>query len=104
MTMSTSTGAKSGICFTKMKITRQQLRKIICEVTAAEKNSQGIGVEALKAFLLDDLFPKEKQLSIKDALEQSEGAGFDSEDAKTALEEMIETGELKEKDGKLELA
>ena len=43
-------------------------------------------------------------MSIEDAIEQSEGSGFDSEDAKTALEEMIEAGELKEKDGKLELA
>ncbi len=103
MTMSTWTGVTNGICFTKMRITRRQLRKIICELTDAEKNSQGIGVDALKAFLLDDLFPKEKQMSIEDAIEQSEGSGFDSEDAKTALEEMIEAGELKEKDGKLEL-
>ena len=87
-----------------LRITRRQLRKIICELTDAEKNAQGIGVDALKAFLLDELFPKEKQMSIEDAIKQSEGSGFDSEDAKTALEEMIEAGELKEKDGTLELA
>ena len=86
-----------------MRITRRQLRHIICELTDAEKNAQGIGVDALRTYLLDDLFPNEKSLSIKDAIEQSEGAGFDSEDAKTALEEMIEAGELEEKNGKLEL-
>ena len=62
-----------------LRITRRQLRKIICELTDAEKNAQGIGVDALKAFLLDELFPKEKQMTIEDAIEQSEGSGEQSE-------------------------
>lgn len=86
-----------------MRITRRQLRRIICELSDAEANAQGIGPEAIKAYILDELLPKEKKLSMKDLIQQSEGAGFESEDIQQAIDELVESGEVLDEEGTLEL-
>lgn len=84
-----------------MKITRRQLRKIIKEVSSVAANDEGIGDKAIRNWLLDELLVDPKGLTLEDVLQQSEGAGFESEITESAIEEMIAAKEIIEKDGKL---
>tara|TARA_Y100001970_G_C14254249_1_gene874002 strand:- start:1923 stop:2174 length:252 start_codon:yes stop_codon:yes gene_type:complete len=82
-----------------MKISLSELRKIIKEATTG----QGVGDQAVRAFLLDELLVDNDELTLDDIIEQSEGAGFDSEVIEDTIEEMLSAGEIIDEDGVLVL-
>jgi len=86
-----------------MRITRHQLRKIIQEASDAAEGAEGVGATAIRAFLIDELLVDNDELTLKDVLQQSEGAGFDSTEVEETIEELLDTGEIVDEDGMLVL-
>jgi len=86
-----------------MKISLSELRKIIKEAAAATSSGDGVGDQAVRAFLLDELLVDNDELTLDDVIEQSEGAGFDSEIVEDTIEEMLSAGEIIDEDGVLVL-
>jgi len=82
-----------------MKISLSELRKIIKEATTG----QGVGDQAVRAFLLDELLVDNDELTLEDVIEQSEGAGFDSKTVEDTIEEMLSVGEIVDEEGILVL-
>ena len=78
-----------------MKISLSELRKIIKEATTG----QGVGDQAVRAFLLDELLVDNDELTLEDVIEQSEGAGFDSKIVEDTIEEMLSVGEIVDEEG-----
>ena len=86
-----------------MKISLSELRKIIKEAAASTASGEGVGDQAVRAFLLDELLVDNDELTLDDIIEQSEGAGFDSEVVEDTIEEMLSVGEIIDEDGVLVL-
>ena len=86
-----------------MKISLSELRKIIKEAVASTASGEGVGDQAVRAFLLDELLVDSDELTLDDIIEQSEGAGFDSEVVEDTIEEMLSAGEIIDEDGVLVL-
>ena len=85
-----------------MKLTRRKLREIIKETLLLEQ--EGVGSDAVQAFILNDLLEEGEEMTLEDILEQSEGAGFDSKEAEEVVAELLDTGQLVDEDGVITLA
>ena len=86
-----------------MRLTRRQLRSIIKETLLLEQEEQAAGNDPVRSFILNDLMVANEEMSLRDVLEQSEGAGFDSKEAEEVIAELIDTGQLLDEDGVLTL-
>jgi hypothetical protein len=84
-----------------VQITRSQLRKIIREVAASSANASGVGDNAIRSWLIDELLVDNSELTLSDILQQAEGAGFESEVTEDTIEDMIAAKEIVEKGDKL---
>lgn len=82
-----------------MRLSLSQLKRIIKEAAVSSAQGTGVGDSAIRAFLLDELLIDNDNLSLEDVIQQSEGAGFDSEEVEETIEEMISTGEILDEDG-----
>jgi hypothetical protein len=86
-----------------VRLSLSQLKRIIKEAAASSAQGAGVGDTAIRAFLLDELLIDNDELTMEDVIQQSEGAGFDSEEVEETIEEMLSTGEILDEDGILTL-